>query len=87
MIAMLGRALLARRRRRRIAHVAEGLSRPLRASQSEATMPGELREYANHFLSFAARAAYIGWVPAILYIGFISAQPRPSIIRLLSPLA
>ncbi|KAI8844007.1 hypothetical protein HDU78_001016 [Chytriomyces hyalinus] len=47
----------------------------------------ENRERIIKFFGLAKRAFHIAFIPAILYIGFSTSVPRPSLLRLISPLA
>ncbi|KAI8589278.1 hypothetical protein BDZ88DRAFT_418955 [Geranomyces variabilis] len=38
-------------------------------------------------LEWGRKAVHIGFIPFILYLGFTRSSPRPSLLRLISPLA
>ncbi|KAJ1505853.1 hypothetical protein HMI56_000902 [Coelomomyces lativittatus] len=40
-----------------------------------------------HALEIIKKVIHVGYIPLILYIGITRSEPRPSIIRLISPFA
>ncbi|KAJ3298492.1 hypothetical protein HDU79_010228 [Rhizoclosmatium sp. JEL0117] len=47
----------------------------------------ETRDRITKFFGFAKKALHVAFIPLVLYIGFTSSSPRPSFLRLISPLA
>ncbi|TIA98022.1 hypothetical protein E3P94_00630 [Wallemia ichthyophaga] len=45
------------------------------------------KERITKAVEVAKVAAHWGWVPFVIYVGFVRANPKPSMIKLLSPLA
>ncbi|EIM22488.1 Tom7-domain-containing protein [Wallemia mellicola CBS 633.66] len=45
------------------------------------------KERVTKAVEVAKVAAHWGWVPFVIYVGFVNANPKPSLIKLLSPLA
>ncbi|KAI9331822.1 Tom7-domain-containing protein [Zopfochytrium polystomum] len=50
-------------------------------------MHEETRDRIMKVLDFGKRVIHIGFIPFILYLGFTRSVPRPSFLRLISPLA
>ncbi|KAI8620230.1 putative mitochondrial import receptor subunit tom7 [Chytriomyces sp. MP71] len=47
----------------------------------------ETRERIIKFFGFAKKAFHVAFIPVILRTGFSTSTPRPSFLRLISPLA
>ncbi|KIM95911.1 hypothetical protein OIDMADRAFT_20879 [Oidiodendron maius Zn] len=47
----------------------------------------ETKERIGKVIDLSRVAIHYGYLPLILYLGYTQSEPRPSIIRLLSPLA
>ncbi|KXS17308.1 hypothetical protein M427DRAFT_54608 [Gonapodya prolifera JEL478] len=47
----------------------------------------ETRERIMRVFEWGKRAFHVGFIPFILYLGFTQSSPRPSLLRLISPLA
>ncbi|KAJ1506850.1 hypothetical protein HMI55_001006 [Coelomomyces lativittatus] len=47
----------------------------------------ENKERIVHALEIIKKVIHVGYIPLILYIGITRSEPRPSIIRLISPFA
>ncbi|KAI8849191.1 hypothetical protein BC829DRAFT_392146 [Chytridium lagenaria] len=50
-------------------------------------MNEETRDRILKVIDWGRRIVHIGFIPLILYIGFTRSVPRPSLLRLISPLA
>ncbi|TKA78601.1 hypothetical protein B0A55_03880 [Friedmanniomyces simplex] len=48
--------------------------------------PG-IQERITRLIDFSRLAVNYGYLPLIIYLGYTRSQPRPSLIRLFSPLA
>ncbi|KAK0754576.1 TOM7 family-domain-containing protein [Schizothecium vesticola] len=47
----------------------------------------ESKERISRIIEISRVAIHFGYLPFILYLGYTRSDPRPSIIRLLSPLS
>ncbi|GAB1315012.1 hypothetical protein VTK56DRAFT_1097 [Thermocarpiscus australiensis] len=47
----------------------------------------ESKERIGKIIEISRVAIHYGYLPLILYLGYTRSEPRPSIIRLLSPLS
>ncbi|AEO63411.1 a675eee0-fc35-4246-b85c-e8a8cc662b61 [Thermothielavioides terrestris] len=47
----------------------------------------ESKERIGRIIEISRVAIHYGYLPLILYLGYTRSEPRPSIIRLLSPLS
>ncbi|TGO81856.1 hypothetical protein BPOR_0993g00020 [Botrytis porri] len=47
----------------------------------------ESKERIGKLIDYSRVAIHYGYLPLILYLGYTRSEPRPSIVRLLSPLA
>ncbi|KAF3083623.1 hypothetical protein TWF569_003561 [Orbilia oligospora] len=47
----------------------------------------ETKERITRIIDISRVAIHYGYLPLILYIGYTHSEPKPSIIRLLTPLA
>ncbi|KAH9842229.1 Tom7-domain-containing protein [Teratosphaeria destructans] len=47
----------------------------------------ETKERISRVLDFSRVAIHYGYLPLIIYLGYTRSSPRPSLIRLFSPLA
>ncbi|CAO1634626.1 unnamed protein product [Parajaminaea phylloscopi] len=47
----------------------------------------DARERINRSIAVAHNVLHYGWVPFVLYVGFARSSPKPSLIKLISPLA
>ncbi|KAK3944144.1 TOM7 family-domain-containing protein [Diplogelasinospora grovesii] len=47
----------------------------------------ESKERIGKIIEVSRIAIHYGWLPLIVYLGYTRSDPRPSIIRLLSPLS
>ncbi|KAK0720852.1 TOM7 family-domain-containing protein [Lasiosphaeris hirsuta] len=51
------------------------------------TLSEESKERITRIIEVSRVAIHYGYLPLILYLGYTRSEPRPSIIRLLSPLS
>nr|POE90344.1 mitochondrial import receptor subunit tom7 [Quercus suber] len=47
----------------------------------------ETKERISRIIDFARVGVHYGYLPLIIYLGYTRSNPRPSLIRLFSPLA
>ncbi|CAG8984020.1 hypothetical protein HYALB_00002960 [Hymenoscyphus albidus] len=47
----------------------------------------ETKERIGKFIDLSRVAIHYGYLPLIVYLGYTRSEPRPSLIRLFSPLA
>ncbi|KAF2484657.1 TOM7 family-domain-containing protein [Neohortaea acidophila] len=47
----------------------------------------ESKERIGRIIDFSRVAVHYGYLPLIIYLGYTRSNPRPSLIRLFSPLA
>ncbi|KAI8805564.1 hypothetical protein BJ742DRAFT_820064 [Cladochytrium replicatum] len=50
-------------------------------------MKEETRERIYKLFDFTKRVVHIGFIPLIIFLGYTRSVPRPSLIRLISPLS
>ncbi|KAL2912815.1 translocase of the outer mitochondrial membrane [Polyrhizophydium stewartii] len=50
-------------------------------------MNDETRERIARLMDWSKRAIHVGFIPLIIYLGFTATFPRPSFIKIISPLA
>ncbi|KAK1770595.1 TOM7 family-domain-containing protein [Phialemonium atrogriseum] len=51
------------------------------------TLSEESKERIGKIIEVSRVAIHYGYLPLILYLGYTRSEPRPSVIRLLSPLS
>ncbi|KAH6686272.1 TOM7 family protein [Plectosphaerella plurivora] len=51
------------------------------------TLSEESKERIGKIIDISRVALHYGYLPLVLYLGYTRSEPRPSILRLLSPLA
>ncbi|RSH78643.1 uncharacterized protein EHS24_002372 [Apiotrichum porosum] len=47
----------------------------------------ETKDRVNAAIGIAKSVITVGWIPLIIYIGYKSSNPQPSLIKLITPLA
>ncbi|KAF2158180.1 Tom7-domain-containing protein [Myriangium duriaei CBS 260.36] len=47
----------------------------------------ETKERIGRLIDFSRNAIHYGYLPLILYLGYTRSNPRPTLIKLFSPLA
>ncbi|WFD33866.1 hypothetical protein MCUN1_000689 [Malassezia cuniculi] len=47
----------------------------------------DTKERIMRAVDVAKTIVHYGWVPFILYVGFMSSSPRPNLFKMLSPLS
>ncbi|KAG4094098.1 Tom7-domain-containing protein [Neocallimastix lanati (nom. inval.)] len=50
-------------------------------------MNEETKEKLIKAADFGRKAIHIGFIPLIIYLGYKNSNPKPSLLRLISPLA
>ncbi|TPX36374.1 hypothetical protein SmJEL517_g01458 [Synchytrium microbalum] len=50
-------------------------------------MEESTRAKIMRLLGWGQTAIHIGFIPAVLLLGYLNADPKPSLLRLISPLA
>ncbi|TVY88614.1 Mitochondrial import receptor subunit [Lachnellula willkommii] len=56
-------------------------------SPSKMQLSEESKERISKVIDLSRVAIHYGYLPLILYLGYTRSEPRPSLIRLFSPLA
>ncbi|KAH7363084.1 TOM7 family protein [Plectosphaerella cucumerina] len=51
------------------------------------TLSEESKERIGKIIEISRVALHYGYLPLVLYLGYTRSEPRPSVLRLLSPLA
>ncbi|KAI8912893.1 hypothetical protein BC831DRAFT_408178 [Entophlyctis helioformis] len=50
-------------------------------------MQDETRDRIYRVFALVKRAVHIGFIPLVIYLGYTRSFPRPSLLKILSPLA
>ncbi|KAM0792702.1 hypothetical protein ACM66B_002482 [Microbotryomycetes sp. NB124-2] len=50
-------------------------------------MSEDSKELIARSIEFGKSVVHYGWVPLILFVGWSSSNPKPNLIKLISPLA
>ncbi|AXA50112.1 mitochondrial import receptor subunit TOM7 [Malassezia restricta] len=47
----------------------------------------DTKERIVRLVDITKTIVHYGWVPFVIYVGFMSSQPRPNLLKILSPLS
>ncbi|SHO75855.1 Component of the TOM (translocase of outer membrane) complex [Malassezia sympodialis ATCC 42132] len=47
----------------------------------------DTKERIVRIIDVAKTVVHYGWVPFVIYVGFMSSSPRPNLFKILSPLS